>query len=76
MQKTVSLHTSLSFIFGTLNLKCPQKINTVVTLSVLEGGKKNVSCVLEFFKSWMNNDSKIKKKKCGISTKYTRYVTK
>lgn len=46
MQKTVSLHTSLSFIFGTLNLKSPQKINTVVTLSVLEGGgkKKSVMC--------------------------------
>lgn len=40
MQKTASLHTSLIFIFGRLNLKSPQKINTVVTLSVLEGEKK------------------------------------
>lgn len=40
MQKTTSLHTSLIFIFGSLNLKSPQKIKTAVTLSVLEGGKK------------------------------------
>lgn len=38
MQKPASPHTSLIFIFGSLNLKSPQKINTVVTLSVL--GKK------------------------------------
>lgn len=48
MQKTASLHTSLIFIFGNLNLKSPQKINTVVKLSVLDGwAKKTLSCVLE-----------------------------
>lgn len=48
MQKPASPHTSLIFIFGSLNLKSPQKINTVVTLSVFER-KKEVSRVLEGF---------------------------
>lgn len=62
MQKTASLHTSLIFIFGSLNLESPQKINTVVTFSVLEGGKRKCHVFWSFFKSWMNNDSKGKKK--------------
>lgn len=69
MQKPASPHASLIFIFGSLNFKSPQKINTVVTLSVFER-KKSIMC-FGVLQSWMNND--LKKKRYGLSTKYLQF---
>lgn len=58
MQKPASPHTSLIFIFGSLNLKSPRRLTLLLHFLSQKGegwGGKSVMCfgVLQF---WMNND--------------------